>query len=184
LELRQGGESLVPKRLRFFLAVLVLADVFASSATAAEKSQRTVKLRSGSIVAVKAMEQLSGSTLQAGQEVALVVSMPLVVDGVTVIAAGTGVSAYVQDAKENGMAGIAGALVVALRNTTTVDGTTVPLTGQLIAKGDDQVGRNVAVGVILCPFILLDKGGHAVIPAGAETRGMTIGDFDVRAAEN
>jgi hypothetical protein len=50
------------------------------------------------------------------------------------------------------MAGVAGELTIALRNTTAVDGTTIPLSGQFIAKGDDQVGRNVAVGVIL--------GGH------------------------
>jgi hypothetical protein len=164
------------------MAAGVTLAVLASDIALAQ-SPKVVRLRNGTVVSVKTQEQLSGSKLKAGQEVILTVSMPVAVNGVTVIPAGTPVSGFVQDAEGSQMAGVAGELTIALRNTTAVDGTTIPLSGQFIAKGDDQVGRNVAVGVILCPFILLDKGGEGVIPAGAETRAMTLGDFDVTVPE-
>jgi hypothetical protein len=164
--------------LAAILAVAVLEPQVAES-----QGPGVVRLRNGSVVSVKTQEQLSGSKLKAGQEVILTVSMPVSADGVVVIPAGTAVSGFVQEAEGSQMAGVAGELTIALRNTTAVDGTTIPLSGQFIAKGDDQVGRNVAVGVILCPFILLDKGGEGVIPAGAETRAMTIGDFDINVSK-
>jgi hypothetical protein len=160
-------------------AAFVFALLGANLAEAQPFGSEAVRLRNGSVVSVKTQEQLSGGKLKAGQEVIFTVSMPVAVNGTVVIPAGTAVSGFVQDAEGSQMAGVGGQVTIALRSTTAVDGTSVPLSGQFIAKGDDQVGRNVAVGVILCPFILLDKGGEGVIPAGAETRAMTIGDYDI-----
>lgn len=155
---------------------LLVQAVPAGAESPGGKSKR---LRNGTVVVIKTQEQLSGGKLKAGQEVVLVVAMPVVVDGVTVIPAGASATGFVQDAEGSQMAGVGGNLTISLRSVTAIDGTSVPLSGQFLAKGEDQVGRNVAVGVILCPFILLDKGGDAVIPTGAETRGLTIGDYDI-----
>jgi len=162
---------------------LILAMATSSAAFGADQ-ERIVRLVNGTVVGVKTQEELSGGKLKAGQEVLMLTSTPVVVNGVTVVAAGAPVVGFVQDAKEAQMAGVAGGISIALRSTTAVDGTVVPLSGQFLAKGEDQIGRNVAVGAIFCPFVLLDKGGQASIPAGAETRAMTIGDFKIKVTDD
>jgi uncharacterized membrane protein len=167
-----GGSNFVNKTI----ALGVVALMVIASATA---EAREVRLRNGTVVVVKTQETLTSNEVRAGDEVVLVVASPVVVDGATVIEAGTPVIGFVDEAEESDMAGKPGEIRISLRLVTAVDGTNVTLSGNMVGKGEDQIGRNVAIGVILCPFVLLDKGGPGVIGAGREVRALTIGDFDI-----
>jgi len=82
------------------------------------------------------------------------------------------------------MAGIPGSVVIAVKSTTAVDGSNIILTGSLTNKADSEVGGTVAVGVILCPLALLNKGDDGTIPVGAQIRSMTMGEFPVEIDKN
>jgi hypothetical protein len=154
------------------LIVMSLVMVVAANAVA-----EPVKLPNGTVVPVRATEEISTKNVQTGQEVVMVAATNVQINGVIVIKAGAPVVAFVDDAKGAQMAGIAGRLAVSFRSTVAVDGTTVPLTGQMVNAGESEVGSTVATGAILCPFALLNHGKTGIIASGAEVRAMTIGDF-------
>ena len=77
------------------------------------------------------------------------------------------------------MAGIAGKIVVSINSTVAVDGTNIALTGSFSNAAKSEVGATVAVGVILCPLALLNKGDDGIIAVGSQKRAMTIGSFEV-----
>ncbi|MBK6734319.1 MAG: hypothetical protein IPG61_09540 [bacterium] len=161
-------------KARSITMILTAAMIMAMAAQA-----EPVRLPNNTVVVVKATEEISAKSVQTGQEIVLVVSSSVQVNGQTVIKAGAPVVAFVDDSKGAQMAGIAGRLALSFRSTVAVDGTTVPLTGQMVNAGDSEVGATVATGAILCPLALLNKGKTGMIASGAEVRGMSIGDFAI-----
>ena len=145
-----------------------------------------IKLPSGTVIPVKCQDRLTGKTVKAGQSIVFYVSQDVKINDKTVIKAGAPVIGIVQESKGSQMAGISGKLTISLQSVTAVDGTNVQLTGQFLSEGSSEVGATIAVSVILCPLALLNKGGQAVIPAGAQTRGIVVGDYfiDVKDDEN
>lgn len=142
-------------------------------------AEETVILPNSSLVVVKTQEELSGETLTVGEEVVCNVAMDVKKKGQTLIKSGTPVFCKVDDAEDTGMVGAGGKLSISLQYTTAVDGTIVQLSGSFKAKGDDDTGTSVGIGVILCPLALLMQGDEAVIPAGAETRAFTLGEYEI-----
>jgi|TARA_Y100000310_G_C20651434_1_gene799652 hypothetical protein len=159
------------------IANVVLASLVVLGAAHGEK----VTLQNSTVVAVETQSQLSSANLSLGQQVLFSVAADVVDKrtGKTVIASGTVATGTVQEAKKAQMAGGAGKLIVSVQSTTTVDGSNVQLSGQFMSGGDSEVGATVAVAVILCPLALLNKGDEGVIPVGAQTRAMTIGQYEV-----
>ncbi|MGE3741481.1 MAG: hypothetical protein AB7I59_18470 [Geminicoccaceae bacterium] len=107
----------------------------------------------------------------------LTVAQNVVINGQTVIAAGAPVVAIVDTAETEGMVGQAGKITISFQTVTAVDGTNVGLMGNFRSVGEDELGGTVAVGVILCPLALLNKGGAATVPAGAQARAITNGEY-------
>jgi hypothetical protein len=138
-----------------------------------------VTIPNGSVVVVRADNQLTSGQLSTGQELILLVSTDVLIKKKTVIAAGAPVHCFVQEATGGQMAGIAGKLVISMNSTVAVDGTSIPLTGQFSNAAKSEVGATVAVGVILCPLALLNSGDDGTIPVGAQSRAITVGTFDV-----
>ena len=139
----------------------------------------TVTIQNSTVVAVKTVNQLSTAQLSLGQEVILNVAQDVKIKGKTVIQAGAPVYGSVQEVKGSQMAGIAGKIVVSINSTVAVDGTNIALTGSFSNAAKSEVGATVAVGVILCPLALLNKGDEGIIAVGAQQRAMTIGTFEV-----
>jgi len=153
------------------------AVVVALIASATSVMAEPVRLPNSTVVVVKTTQAISSKEVQAGQEIVLVVGSSVQVNKQCVIKAGAPVVAFVDDAKGAQMAGISGRLAISFRSTVAVDGTTIPLTGQMLNSGNSEVGSTVAVGAVLCPLALLNKGESGLIAPGAEVRAMTIGDF-------
>ena len=139
----------------------------------------TVTVQNSTVVAVRTVNQLSTAQLSLGQEVIFDVVQDVIIKGKTVIKAGTPVYGSVQEVKGSQMAGIAGKLVVSINSTVAVDGTNIALTGSFSNAAKSEVGATVAVGVILCPLALLNKGDEGIIAVGSQQRAMTIGSFEV-----
>ncbi len=143
-------------------------------------AQRIVKIPNSTLIIVKTTEEYTGEKMQTGQEAYAVVAMDVVIEGDTVIKSGAPVFMQTDDASSSGMVGSGGELTLSLRNTTAVDGTNVQLSGTFKSKGESSTGTKVGLGVILCPLFLLGKGDEAVIPAGAQTRAFTIGEYPIK----
>lgn len=150
-------------------ALLVTTFIFAE----------TVTIPNSTVVPVKTVGQLSSSQLIMGQEVILNVAQDVKIKGKTVIKSGAPVYGSVQESKGGQMAGIAGKLIIALNSTVAVDGTNIAITGSFSNQAKSEVGATVAVGVILCPLALINKGDDGIIPVGAQQRAMTLGIFEV-----
>lgn len=165
--------------MKTLLAYTCLFCVFFSIAAA----QQTVKIPASTVVVVKSQNALESGKLKTGQEVVLMVAADVLVKGLKVIKAGTPVVAIVESAESAGMVGQGGKMSISLQSTTAVDGTTIALSGNFFSKGESKTGESVAVGVILCPLALLCKGEEGDIPAGAQTRALTIGESEVTVSE-
>ncbi len=142
-------------------------------------SAGTFTLQNSTVVAVKTTNQLSTTQVRVGQEIIFIVAADVKVDGEVLIKAGAPAYGIVQDSKNQQMAGIAGSIVVSVNSTVAVDGTTIALSGAFSNAGESEVGTTVAVGVILCPLALLNKGDAGIIPVGAQIRTMTVGSYDI-----
>ena len=155
--------------VKMVVALMVTTFVFAE----------TITIPNSTVVPVKTVNQLSSSQLSLGQEVILNVAMDVKIKGKTVIKAGAPVYASVQESKGGQMAGIAGKIVISITSTVAVDGTNIALSGSMSNQAKSEVGTTVAVGVILCPLALLNKGDDGSIPPGAQQRAMTLGSFEI-----
>lgn len=165
------------EKMKRSLYILVLFIIIVSPDFFA---QRKVKLSSGSLVVVKTMETYSSENMKVGQQVTLFVAMPVVVEDDTLINSGAPVFAVVQDAESSGMVGAGGEIHISFLNTIAVDGSNIPLSGNMSAKGESSTGEKVAVGVILCPLALLCSGDSADITAGMQARAFTAGDYNIK----
>lgn len=159
---------------------LLLALVLFPSALFAQK---VVKLPASTVVVVRTANALDSDKLKAGQTVILDVAVDVSIKGSVLIKAKTPAVGIVEDAESAGIVGQAGKLTVSVQSTTAVDGTTVALTGNFYSKGESKTGESVAVGVILCPLALLCKGEEGGIPAGAQARALTIGEYEITVSE-
>lgn len=165
------------KQIVYVLSVLIVVVSISVS------QQATVKMPASTVVVVQSKSQLSSAQLKTGQQVVLYVATDVMVKGKKVVKANTPVFCIVEDAESAGMVGQGGRLTISIQSTTTIDGSTVALTGNFFTKGESKVGTSVAVGVILCPLALLCKGDDGDIPAGAQARAFTIGEYEVNVTE-
>ena len=139
----------------------------------------TLTLKSNTIVVVKSTEEVTTQKYKPGQEVIFSVGADVKVKGKVVIESGAKVIGIVQSSEEEQMAGVAGKISVAVQVVETIDGQDIPISGQYFYEGDSEVGGTVAVGVLLCPLVLLNKGKPGTIPAGAQIRALTVGTTEV-----
>jgi hypothetical protein len=164
------------KKMVYFISVVVLS-------VSLVLPQEAVKMPASTVVVVKSKNKLSSKQLKTGQELVLYVATDVMIKGKKVIKANTPVVCLVEDSESAGMVGQAGKLTISIQNTTTVDGTAVALSGNFFTKGESKTGTSVAVGVVLCPLALLCKGDEGDIPAGAQARALTVGEYEVAVIE-
>lgn len=155
----------------FFSSIAIL---FIATVCAAE-----VTIPINTMVPVRATQGIDGKSYEAGQEITLVVAADIKISKEIVIKAGAPVLVFVEDVSNSQMAGIAGRVSLAMRSTVAVDGSIVPLNGSMINSGKSEVGSTVAVGAILCPLALLNKGETGRIAPGAEIRAMVVSEVYV-----
>ncbi len=139
----------------------------------------TVTLKSNTVIVVKNNNEISSETSKTGQEVILYVAADVKVKGKVVIKAGAPVIGSVQSSQDAEMAGGSGKITVAVQLVETVDGQNVPLSGQFVYEAESERGGTVAVGLILCPLVLLNKGEPGKIPVGAQIRALTISETEI-----
>lgn len=140
-------------------------------------------LRTGTPVALRMSEQLTtkGKNLRVGQRFRLEVSEPVLVDGMTVIPAGSPAMGEVTSVRNKGMWGKSGAINARLVSVT-VAGRAIRLSGSLDDKG--TTGTAGVVGAIAFVPIagFLMTGTSATIPLGTPIFGFIDEDVPLQTA--
>ena len=160
--------SMAFKPTSLFLAV----TFFFVSATIPMNAE-TVVVNAGTPVHLELIDGINGNKVKQGQTVDFRVVSNVVVDGKTIIAAGSIAKGQIVSAKKSSLLGIPGEVQVAIKHVNAVDGTIIPLSGNSLAdEGQDKMVVSI-VCTLLCIFGFLIKGGKAEIAAGATVQAYT-----------
>ena len=130
-------------------------------------------LRSGTEVALRLSEELTtqGKKLRVGNRFRLEMSEPVLVQGVTVIPAGSPAVGEITDVRNKGMWGKSGRLVARLLYVT-VNGRQIRLTGAFDDKGvAGGVGAVAVSAVVFLPAGFFMTGTSAKVPMGTVVKG-------------
>ena len=146
------------------LMLMALSMLFMSFTTAGP----TVTLKAGTVIPLVLDSTIDGNNAKVGQNVNFRVTSDVIVDGKTVISAGSLAKGQVVRSEKNGLLGSAGEVEIAVKSIQAVDGTNVYLAdGNVFDEGSNKLGVSIVV-TLFCLFGFLIKGGKAQIPAGTQ----------------
>ncbi|MGB9179144.1 MAG: hypothetical protein WCB68_07840 [Pyrinomonadaceae bacterium] len=162
-----------------------------SSDAPEQRKSVALKIPNGTPVDIESAFTVSSQEVKAGDFLSFRVVNPVLINGVTVIAAGATATARVDKSSRGAHFGRAGRLVWTLQDVTAVDGTRIPLQFAGRAVGDSK-GAKVATQMIvmgallwpIAPIVLFHgfkRGENAFIPAGKRFEVFVHGDTTVKA---
>jgi hypothetical protein len=168
--------------LLMLLFILVIAS-YAFSAEGDPAQLRTkirIRIPERAVVPITLIQNLKGSDVMVGTSVDFKVTRNIIIDDYIVIKSGAPAYGSVTSAEEAGYVSAGGKIGLSIDYCKAIDGTRVYLKSILQHKGKSSMGGNIAASIIVCPLILLAKGGEAEIPLGTEFKSFTETDFDVK----
>lgn len=124
-------------------------------------------LREGTQIHIATRDELTSKTAKQGDPVELVVTEPVVVDGITVVPAGSRAIGEVAHAKGNGLLGKSGKLDINV-SEVVAGGRNIPVRGQRDAKGQNGAVGAVGAAVVFLPLAIVVHGKEAKIEAGTK----------------
>ncbi len=144
------------------------------------KPANAVKLQAMTPLTIRATQTISTRDIISGSTISFAtVSDVKNEKGQILIRSNTPVTAQISFAKKKGCIGTAGDLTISDFHTTAVDGTYIPLVGNVNQKGDDKMVLSVVLSVLVCPLFLLMKGEDAQVPVGMTKPAYTAADVYV-----
>lgn len=130
----------------------------------------------GALVEIEIAEPISSRLRKRGEKFALRLAEPLVLDGHTVLPAGTAGVGEIIHAASSGGGGKAGELLLAARYLE-VDGRQIPLRGFRIgAAGKDHTQGAMAASIAIGPFAQFIHGREIEIPVGTRANAKLAAD--------
>jgi hypothetical protein len=127
----------------------------------------SVKLPTNTRVYVETKQDLigKGDQVQQGQFVRAKVWRDVVVNGHVLIAAGTPVTARVDQIKKRKIAGVKGTMTIGAYETESVDGQEIQLSGGYHKEGKSRMALSITLGILFILPIFI-PGKAAELPAG------------------
>lgn len=139
------------------------------------KRVRELKIPAGTSVTVYNSQEINADNLEKGQNIEFTVDNPVIIDGKTVIQAGTRVSAQVLNKKNNFIFGIPGEIQVGNFKLHNIGNKQIDMMGSITEKGESRYWAHIG-WLIVWPLLMV-KGGDGIIPAGQRYTIHTIGDI-------
>jgi hypothetical protein len=136
-------------------------------------------LPAGTPIVISFDSAITPLTHSLGQRVSLRVAEPVKVDGKTVIEAGAVVVAEISRSQKKGAVGKPAVIGISLLSVTTVDGSSIAISGQKVVEGENKQTTSLVVTIICCVLGLIMKGGDAEIPAGTQVNAATITNAEI-----
>ena len=151
------------KKTQLFTAVLISSFLFYTTAWA-----ETVSIPGSTRIYIELDQDVSGKKkhTKEGQMVNASVWQDVVIDGRTVIKAGTSVLVRVDSIKGSKIAGGKGKMTLGAYETTLVDNTKVQLGGGYYKEGKGKVALAVTLAVVVFLPLIFLKGKSAHLPRG------------------
>ena len=177
IQLPSSGPTLPSIARSSLIPLFLLAVIFSSYPFPV--FAETVKLKAGTFVPAVLAQTLSSEETHTGDTVNYTVGSDVIVDGKTVISAGTLIQATVSFAEEARMVGQPGKMSIRFLSTTAVDDQKILLQGSKTYVGDDETTGTVVVGVVLCPLALLNSGDEASVGEGTQRRAIVAANTNV-----
>lgn len=126
-----------------------------------------VILNAGTGIILETLSPIRSDKLMIGQPVDFRVARDVIVDGHTVIAAGTLAQGQVLYARKARWLGREGRLEIQLKSVQAIDGQNVFLSGgNIYREGENFQVLLILLGVLVFPPLILIKGKNAEIPPG------------------
>lgn len=157
----------------------VLLFMFMIAGFMHSQAQKTYLLQEGTIVEVMTTEALDSKTATEGDAIYLEVADDVVVNGKTVIAAGSIVKGEITVASKAKMMGKAGKLDFTIDYVKAVDGTNVRVRTAKSFQGKNKQGGVIAAAVLVSPVALLLKGKDVTLEKGKKFRVYVDKDYKI-----
>lgn len=148
------------KKIYFSVKRAALALILLTAGSTATSMAENVVLKAGTPIPMQLVNTVTGKNSTVGQVIDFRVTNDIVVNGKTVIPAGSIAKAQVTRAKKNGIFGQNGEIQVNINSVMATDNTQVVLSGGTI---NDEGKNKLVLSLFLCWFI---KGEAGEIPAG------------------
>lgn len=164
------------------LALLLPVSSYAQTTTGSASEAQTTKVTIpyGTAIDLKFEGRIAPETSPLGSSVMLTVTVPVMVNGKTVIAAGAAATGEITESSKPGAIGKPGSVGVVIKRVAAVDGTIVPLDGMKIVEGKSKQTSAIVISLLCCVLGLLQKGENAEIPAGSTIRATVATPIDVQ----
>lgn len=153
----------LPWAKRLFAAALIPSFLLTSLAAA-----DPLTVPANTRVYIQTDEFISGKkgTTHPGDVIRASIWRDVVVDGQTVIAAGTPVIVKVDDFKKARFAGLKGKISLGAYETTLIDGTPISLGGGLYKEGKGRMALSITLAAVVFIPLIFIKGKAARLPEG------------------
>ena len=157
------------------LLCMALFGVFFAMETAGVALASGAVLPNNTPVTIQANSIYTPDSLTVGDSVDFSTVNAITLNGKTVIAAGSPVTAAVQKAHKRGRIGIPAEIVLGDFYTVPTKGTKVPLTGTISKRAKSKIALSVTLSLVVIPLFLLMKGKDTAIEQGYQTTVYTTG---------
>lgn len=145
------------------VAIMILSFINLSFTFAENK----VVLKAGTFIPLEVISEITTANMTVGQLIDFKVTTDVSVEGNVVIPYGAIAKGQVTRFEKRKGIGKGASLQIQLKSVTAKDGTEIILTGgNLSEEGNSKLALSIVLAIFVCPFFLLLKGKHAVIPAG------------------
>ncbi len=127
-----------------------------------------VTIQDGTEIRLRLREEVSSATAEVDDKMYFDAAEDLVINGVTVIAAGAHAWGTVTEVSKKGMAGKGGKINFMIEYVEAVDGQRVRLKKSKEREGEDKMGKSIGLAAVVSPLFLLKKGKDVKLKAGTE----------------
>ncbi len=157
-----------PQALRLTAALILFVIAAAPLAALEPATASDVIIPDGTEIRLRFQRGMTSLETTAGERVLFEVTHDVIVDGVTVIAAGAEAHGTVVEARKRKSFGRRGRIDLAIERVQTVGGEMVPLRFAKSLRGREKYGTAGVITLLFGPFGALVKGKDITIPEGTE----------------
>jgi len=168
-----------------------LAIETASSESSRITEQGAVKLLDSTVVELEVAHAISSKDMRTGDAISFLVACPVIVDGVTVIAAGAMAMGIITGVEKYGRYNQPDKIAWDVKEVIAVDGTSIPLQQSVSLSCSEHSRtdqREMAAASLMFPggplalLLLSRQRGNWIVRAGERFRAFVRGDFEVRSS--
>jgi hypothetical protein len=153
--------SVYVKHIALLLAVSILTMSFKMTGNG------EVVLNAGTNIPLETVSMIQSDLVSVGQTIDFRVKYNVIVDGKTVVAAGSIAKGQVMRAQKAKGLGKGGFVEIQIKSVTAADGQEIFLTGgNVFQEGEDKQTLAILLGVFVCILFLTMKGKNAQVPPG------------------